>query len=165
MEGYEEKCRAAGMDGYLTKPINYESLRHVLAGVQVMPVPAPAPARPQALQASPFDPVELIDRLMGDEELAKAVAEEFIDSLPGQLASLASAIGSSDTHAAKMAAHAIKGSAANMGCTAVRDLAATVEKMSEAEWVDRVPDVMRELGAALETVRPMIQRFCSVDSK
>ena len=60
MDGYREKCLEAGMDGYLTKPVNAVQLFEAIAGILVntgVPTPAGAPdstpaAEPQVLNPS-----------------------------------------------------------------------------------------------------------------
>jgi len=164
MEGYKEKCLAAGMDGYLTKPIQKDLLLKALAEIRIAPGEDPSgraePAQPQPPADGRFDPAELMERLTDDEELARLVAGSFLEAMPGQLAALANAIADSDAQATRRAAHSIKGAAASMGCVAVRDLALKVEKMGESGDLAQASEVTPEVTAAFEAVRPAIQRFC-----
>ena len=175
MAGYKERCLAAGMDGYVTKPIRHELLVQALAECQRAqtaardvggPVPAnnsgsSKPADAEARVESQFDTKDLVERLMGDKDLAKQLAGVFVDRMPGQLASLADAIGNADAQAATLAAHSIKGMAANMGCPALRDLASTVESLSESGALARASEVLPEFTGAFDAVKPAIEHFCS----
>jgi signal transduction histidine kinase/DNA-binding response OmpR family regulator len=165
LAGYEEKCLAAGMDGYVTKPVRAVLLLQALADVQtaketlanaVVPLPAEA-----VLKECAFDPDALIDRLMDDQSLAERVAGAFVDSMPQQLAALAKAIADSDVQAAMLAAHAIKGSAANVGCTTMQKLAATGEQLGMNGDEVEAFALLQKLDAAFEDVKPAIQRFTS----
>jgi HPt (histidine-containing phosphotransfer) domain-containing protein len=163
------------MDGYVTKPIRHELLVQALAECQRAqtaardvggPVPAnnsgsSKPADAEARVESQFDTKDLVERLMGDKDLAKQLAGVFVDRMPGQLASLADAIGNADAQAATLAAHSIKGMAANMGCPALRDLASTVESLSESGALARASEVLPEFTGAFDAVKPAIEHFCS----
>jgi HPt (histidine-containing phosphotransfer) domain-containing protein len=81
--------------------------------------------------------------------------------MPAQLAALADAIGRTDAQATRDAAHSIKGVAANMGCTGVRDIAATLEEMGETGALTQASALLHEFTDAFEVVKPEIQRFCS----
>jgi signal transduction histidine kinase/CheY-like chemotaxis protein/HPt (histidine-containing phosphotransfer) domain-containing protein len=165
LAGYKEKCLAAGMDGYVTKPVRADLLLQALAEVQtasktpasaVVPLPVdPVPEGP------PFDPDALIQRLMDDKGLAERVAGAFIDGMPQQLAALAKALADSDVQAALLAAHAIKGSAANVGCTTMQNLAATAEQLGISGDTTQAFALLHKLNAAFEDVKPAIQRFSS----
>jgi signal transduction histidine kinase/DNA-binding response OmpR family regulator len=176
MEGYKEKCLAAGMDGYLTKPIRQDLLLQALAEIRRAPKAIPdtdvilpaagsgltKPEETRLAGKNQFDPSELLERVSDDQELARLVAGNFLEAMPGQLAALASAIANSDVQATRRAAHSIKGAAANMGCSAVRDLASMVEKMGESGTLADASKATPEVSAAFENVKPAILRFCSL---
>jgi HPt (histidine-containing phosphotransfer) domain-containing protein len=106
-----------------------------------------------------FDPEELVDRLMGNESLARRVAGAFIDTMPQQLAALAEAIRNADSPAARMAAHSIKGAAANVGGTAVRDAAQELEKLGADGEFETAARVLPELTASFQTLEPVLRQF------
>jgi signal transduction histidine kinase/DNA-binding response OmpR family regulator len=173
LSGYREKCLAAGMDGYVTKPVRLGLLLEALAPYQTMQKPAsgvalpPAdsdriePAQSELPDQGQFDQADFIERLMGNQELARRVAEAFIAGMPEQLYALASAIGNSDAQATRYAAHAIKGAAANVGCTGIRNRASILEELAESGALGNTSELVQEFTAMFEAVKPAIQLFCS----
>jgi len=154
LAGYKEKCLAAGMDGYVTKPVRPALLLQALEEVQCMPPEPPEPPEPV------FDAEGLIERVMGNEDLARRLAGSFLETMPAQLAALSAAIGNSDARQAAFTAHSIKGVAANVGCEELRTLASKVEKLGEIGDLAEASGVLPEMTAAFEGVSPALRRFC-----
>jgi HPt (histidine-containing phosphotransfer) domain-containing protein len=107
-----------------------------------------------------FDADDLIERLMGNQALAKRVAEAFVSSMPQELLALSTAIRNSDSEAVVIAAHSIKGAAANAAGTAVSDLAAKLESLGRAGDIDSAAEILPELHAEFQSLKPAIERFC-----
>jgi two-component system sensor histidine kinase/response regulator len=167
LAGYKEKCLAAGMDGYVTKRVRHDLLMQALAESQGKKIAmgastdATKPAEPKPPEEGQFDIDDLIERLMGDEDLARRLAGAFVDRMPEQLINLANAIGNSDAQTTRLAAHSLKGAAANVGCPAMQRLASMMEKMSESGALDQASEVLGEFTAAFEAAKPAMQRFYS----
>jgi len=75
-----------------------------------------------------FDREGFLDRLMGDGQAAQMVIEVFLDDIPKQIASIKEALRVCDTETIQRVAHTIRGSAANIGGEAMRELAGEIEE-------------------------------------
>jgi CheY-like chemotaxis protein/HPt (histidine-containing phosphotransfer) domain-containing protein len=112
LEGEREKCLAAGMDDFLTKPLRASALRERLAEWLV----------PDAvLGADEEEPVgDALEatRQMFGERFAE-LAQLFMRDTPRRLAALEEAVKGRDTARIADIAHSLAGSASSLGATAL----------------------------------------------
>jgi len=139
MTGDRELCEAAGMDGYLTKPIEVERLRNILTkfGLEKPDVPgvdAAAAAAPDLAlgSAAPVDLRGFQSLTDGDQVFARELVTTFILSGEQQLDEIAAALAQNQRAAAARAAHKLKGACANIHAHALKFLAERIEVDSAA---------------------------------
>jgi CheY-like chemotaxis protein len=133
MKGDEERCRAAGMDDYLPKPIDRLRLDACLDGLLQNTgstgsapaiVQAPAVAAPVSC---PVDWEALLESIDGDEAFARSLVDAFIGTGDRELQAIAMALGRGDCATLRLAAHTLKGASANLRASAVTSAAAQLE--------------------------------------
>jgi two-component system, sensor histidine kinase and response regulator len=145
MTGDRELCEAAGMDGYLTKPIEVERLRNILAkfglekpDTEEGVAPAEGPDR-RVGSAAPVDLREFQSLTDGDQAFAQELITAFILSGEQQMAEIGAALAQKDRAAVAKAAHKLKGACANIHAPALTSLAERME-IDSAETDARVLD-------------------------
>jgi PAS domain S-box-containing protein len=154
MAGDRERCLAAGMDDYLSKPLRPEALDEVLERwLGVAPVAAVT-----AGEAEPTDAIEaLIDaarmRTFRDDypDIVDQLLDLFLQSTPPLLAELRTAVDGTDGDELRRAAHKLKGSCQNIGATFMATLCRSLEtgEGDAAETIDRLDDAFLSTEAAL----------------
>lgn len=141
------KCIEAGMDFFLSKPLDLDSLARVLRQRRPAPSFAPAPASTKASEAA-FDPLSLLRRLMGDRELAETVVHAFVLDCPFQLDKLRRAIADGDFAGVRLHAHSLKGAAASVSAPHLSCIASQLEAAAEAKNADLWPPLVERAVVA-----------------
>jgi PAS domain S-box-containing protein len=134
MKGDQEACVAAGMDGYISKPVSATVLYETVEAL----VPA-------ARSGTAVDPVELLARFGGDRQLLWELAVIFLEDCPGRIAAVGRAVVLRDALALEAAAHAVRGSVSNFGAAAAVAAAERLETMGRAASLDGADTVLAEL--------------------
>jgi predicted ATPase/signal transduction histidine kinase/HPt (histidine-containing phosphotransfer) domain-containing protein/FixJ family two-component response regulator/tRNA A-37 threonylcarbamoyl transferase component Bud32 len=137
-----ERCLAAGMDEYISKPINANKLVRLLERFSLTRSnacdeddPICNKTRRQDTAAgdhSVFEVENLLGRLEGDLETAGNIAEIFFSEIPKLISNLRSAALACDWEKMARHSHTLKGASANFGAPGLAALAAQVENMAKA---------------------------------
>jgi len=169
MQGDREKCLAAGMDDYITKPVNPVALLDVMkkwaAKIGATGNAANA-AQGSDATLSPgaaadtaiFDEVAIIERLMADRDLAREIALSFLDDIPTRIEALRECLNAGDIKGTQRQAHTIKGAAANVSGNALSALAAELERASKAGEIETVRAGLEDLRVQFERLKQTMER-------
>lgn len=135
MAGDRERCIDAGMDGYVTKPLNIRGLNEAIAAVLHGGAGTPAEYRETPEQyvaqgcAPTWDIAQTLERLGGDEKLFHEVVDIFLSEGPEQVASLRHAVANGDSEGIERTAHSLKGELGYLGISQVSEQASELEGM------------------------------------
>jgi len=165
MQGDKDRCLAAGMNDYVTKPISPRVLAETLekwlsrdTAVAELKTAEKSQKLEEGLLLPPtvFDRAALVERLMGDAELAEEIIRVFLDDMPQQIEDLKRFIETGDATRGELQAHTIRGSSANVGGGVLRDLASEFEQACKAGELDRIVMRLDELDAAFAQLKQLI---------
>ncbi len=147
MDEDREGCLAAGMDGYLSKPLDQRVLFETLAqlgGAAEMPIGV-------GMNSRDIAPV------ISDPALVRHVATLFLSTAPGQIARLTRALEEGDAAQARSVVHSLRGAAAyfagaeTAAATAIENLCRDGNAEGAASWLPQLKVDMDSLVAKLTT--------------
>ena len=132
MKGDRERCLEAGMDGYISKPINLVELQKILDGVMYGTGEASQDAhREPADRSEPirWDPDQLLEKVGGDNRLFHEMMEVFLSETPRLVATLRKAVADGNASVLEKTAHSLKGQLGYLGVAPLSETIYEMEKM------------------------------------
>jgi CheY-like chemotaxis protein/HPt (histidine-containing phosphotransfer) domain-containing protein len=157
--GARERCVAAGMDDYVTKPIHAEALFEVLQ--RWAPLPEAPPAPPPRAPSSPAIDLGMLEKLRAGQresepDIVIEVATLFLRDATPRISAIRAAVAAGDLAAAARTVHALKGSAGHLGAKILISLCARFEDKVRAGAafdarfaVQAIEDELRRVTSAL----------------
>ncbi|WP_027358328.1 PAS domain-containing protein [Desulforegula conservatrix] len=166
LKGDAAKCMSSGMNDYIPKPVKPEVLDSVvlkwlkISGLSKEEKKADALAPDSGMNGQAvsetvpvFDRKSLLERVMGDEDIAISVTETFSGEGSAYVASLRNAVAEQDIQKTAEVAHMIKGTAANVGALRIQSKAFEIENISRLQGIMPSDDVVDELEREFEAFR------------
>jgi signal transduction histidine kinase/CheY-like chemotaxis protein len=164
MSGDRERCVAAGMDGYITKPINGRALEETIATVLLgqhgtkSGTSSETTEQDVSLDTTPtWDIAQTLEMLGGDEKLFGEVVEIFMEECPKQMNILRHAIVYGDSAEIERIAHGLKGELGYLGISKVSQKAGELETMGRGRDLQLTAEVFAifdtEISAILDSMR------------
>ncbi|MGH3438183.1 MAG: response regulator, partial [Sciscionella sp.] len=142
-----ERCLAAGMDGFVAKPVDWE---HLVAELQARTPQAPAAAYVQECAA----PADFDEQVLGDLRACGALEDAFamfVDTAPQVVIALWSALQRDDLATVAGQAHRLAGAAATIGAHLLADKCVTVEVGAARQSPTALASLIQDLSAQIES--------------
>ncbi len=160
MQGDRERCLEAGMDGYVSKPIQPSELWEAIEAIASQPASAsPSDRGIGTMDAAILDRSELLGHVGGDLGLARELIGVFRAEYPRLRRDIDVALSTGDGKLLHRAAHTLKGSVGTFGARAARDAAERLERMASKGELALAVEAVAQFDVELERLRPILNEL------
>ena len=166
MRGDKEKCFAAGMDGYVSKPINpAELFAEIDRCVSAPERGNTVPEMPQVDTEGQIDRASLLERVEGDQELLAEMIHLFLDDVSKLMAAMRDALQRGDMKVLERSAHSLKGAAANLSAPAASAAALQLEQDARNNEAESAKGSLLEVERTIRRLLPALAELIPGVSK
>jgi two-component system sensor histidine kinase/response regulator len=166
MTGEYERCMAAGMDGFLAKPLNIEGLRDYLTGFGLLDAHAASDepsetvhaADPQPASSAPVDLAKLNEVTDGDPQFTAELIGAFNSSAAETIEELTLGLAARDRTRVACGAHRLKGAAASIHAHELAQAAARLESEAKEAPYEALAERLIELRALVGATTDYLER-------
>jgi signal transduction histidine kinase/CheY-like chemotaxis protein/PAS domain-containing protein/HPt (histidine-containing phosphotransfer) domain-containing protein len=163
MQGDRERCKVAGMDDYLSKPVKTDDLGEILQRwlPETPQGESSVPALPREMSksdASVFDASTMLANIGGDVELFDQLIRLFLDRHRTMIQDIQAAIDRADGGELERAAHSMKGTAGNLCAPDVVLLASQLEAAGRLGQLAEAPTLLRQLERTTQQLVDVLTR-------
>ncbi|MFN4163351.1 MAG: ATP-binding protein [Ferrovibrio sp.] len=169
LTGTEQQCLEAGMDGYLSKPVNSRALAAMLetwlpralplrrpADAMTAAEQPPAAARRLSWDRDIFDPSQLHESFGGFNDLARQLLRDFVADAGQRVAAITEAVRGGDPQVVRPLAHALKGGAYSVGAKRLGTIASDLQDACDEADTAMMTLMAEMLGPTLDELRDLL---------
>ncbi len=160
MKGDQERCLAAGMDAYVSKPLRvtdlFETIHRLVPDAvetKAVALAAPTPAN------LPFDLHAALSHVEGDDELLREMIGVFLPQVDNLMPTIRAAAENGDSHALSRAAHKLKGSMGLFQATTAIEVAARLEALAAKSDLQGAMKTVTELESKVAALKAALLSF------
>jgi signal transduction histidine kinase/CheY-like chemotaxis protein/HPt (histidine-containing phosphotransfer) domain-containing protein len=166
LTGTAQQCLEAGMDGYLSKPVNSRALAAMLEKwlPQALPLRRPLAAvardgqRPAAAgwDRGIFDTARLRESFGSFNAIARQLLQDFVVDAESRIAAIATAVQAGNMQAVRGQAHALKGGALSVGAARLGSIAGDLQDACDAGDAAMMQLMAELLAPTLDELRALL---------
>ena len=167
MRGDREKCLQAGMDDYVSKPIDPEVLNNIVTKWLLEDnEKAQVQDKSRHLKNDNmiFNKDDLLERLMDDDTLLQSILSAFLDDSEKTILKLNSALAKKDLEGLMTISHNLKGSAGNLSAENLQTKAAEMEQLTIDGDLEQVVNMVPDLVLEINVLKDMFKKEIQVSS-
>jgi CheY-like chemotaxis protein/HPt (histidine-containing phosphotransfer) domain-containing protein len=160
LQGDREKCMAAGMDDYVSKPVKTEDLQAAIArfaGIRDIQRDTAETGSPGAVDLSAMSGLRELEGETGEAILGKLI-DVFLDNTPKVLEQARAAVGRKSGPLLERAAHTLKGSCSNFGAERMRAACQDLESIARDGSLEKAAEALVVIEQEFSYVRHALER-------
>ena len=159
MRGDREKCLTAGMDGYVSKPLDPQTFVQTVEALARGDKAAQVDDEEAKADPAGFDAGALLKRFNGNRKLLKSLVRTFRADCPNMMTRIRKAIGAQQALELADAAHALKGSVGNFGRSSAFETAKQIEIAARGGTLDASGEMYTKLEESMASLLPLLENI------
>ncbi len=154
-----QRCLDAGMDDYLSKPLDAHKVFEIIerwtdtSGEYTTPGDTAVPLAPPFDPDAVFDSQNALSRFGYDRDFFRSLLEDFLQTLPQKLETMRMALEQQKPDIVSYQAHNLKGVAANFGAMRLSNLAHQLDEMTKASDMEGAARIMMEIVTGVDCLK------------
>jgi len=161
MQGDRERCLAAGMDAYVSKPIRgkevFDAIGRLTPFASRVEPGKSEDEKSDGRNAAASDQKTALARLGGDLILFRRLARLFLNSAPSLMSEIREAISQADSRTVERASHKLKGSAGYFCAESVQQAALRLETLGRNKDLSNAATSLVELEDAMQALSSQLE--------